>query len=137
MRKKIVWILVLVLIAALCAVLLLTYDFGRQPFQGLNAEDLADVQIHVIAGTRDFPAEVDNFQPLVELLREVRIYGETDLWQNLSGGNTVLELTYRDGRETTLYVLGRFFVIDGTGYAARYKPCAALSEYARDLVNLR
>lgn len=137
MQKRQILILLICALLVLCAVVLFTLDFGRQPFKDLIAEDLISAHIHVIAGTRDFESEVEDFQPLVEFLREIRIYRETEQWQNLSGGNTILELTYRDGRKTTLFVMHRMFVIDGAGYAAKYKPCAALIEYADKMVRLK
>ena len=122
------------LLAALAAGFLF---YGRKPFQGLEAADIAVASVTLIPP--DVTLELDEAEmgTLAELLGEVRITRPDQSWTEYAGQAVQFTVTFTDGTLTEVTDYNPFLIIDGTGYRTAYEPCEALNRFANELLRER
>ena len=122
------------LLAALAAGFLF---YGRKPFQGLEAADIAEAA--VLVGPPDVTLELEGAEigTLAELLGDVRITRPDQSYTEYAGQTVLFTLTMTDGTETSVGAFNPFLIIDGTGYRTAYEPCEALNRFANELLRER
>ena len=122
------------LLAALAAGFLF---YGRKPFQGLEAADIAVASVTLIPP--DVTLELDEAEmgTLAELLEEVRITRPDQSWTEYAGQAVQFTVTFTDGTLTEVTDYNPFLIIDGTGYRTAYEPCEALNRFANELLRER
>ena len=122
------------LLAALAAGLLF---WGRRPFRGLEAADIASASVTLMPP--DVTLELDEAEmgTLAELLGEVRITRPDQSWTEYAGQAVQFTVTFADGTETEVTGYNPFLIIDGTGYRTAYEPCEALNRFANELLRQR
>ena len=122
------------LLAALAAGLLL---YGRKPFRGLEAVDIAAVSVTLIPPDVTLELDETEMGTLAELLGEVRITRPDQSWTEYAGQAVQFTVTFTDGTETEVTGYNPFLIIDGTGYRTAYEPCEALNRFANELLRQR
>ena len=122
------------LLAALAAGFLF---YGRKPFQGLEAADIAVASVTLIPP--DVTLELDEAEmgTLAELLGEVRITRPDQSYTEYAGQAVQFTVTFADGTGTEVTDYNPFLIIDGTGWRTAYGPCEALNNFANDLLRER
>ena len=125
---------VLAVLLALAAGLLF---WGRRPFRGLEAADIAEAA--VLVGPPDVTLELEGAEigTLAELLGDVRITRPDQSYTEYAGQTVLFTLTMTDGTETSVGAFNPFLIIDGTGYRTAYEPCEALNRFANELLRER
>ena len=97
--------------------------WGRRPFRGLEAADIAAAT--VLVGPPDVTLELDagEIETLADLLADVRI--------------TRPDQSYSEYAGQTVTAYNPFLIIDGTGWRTAYAPCEALNRFANELLRER
>ena len=94
--------------------------WGRRPFRGLEAADIAAAT--VLVGPPDVTLELDagEIETLADLLADV-----------------LFTVTMADGTAANVTAYNPFLIIDGTGWRTAYAPCEALNRFANELLRER
>ena len=122
------------LLAALAAGFLF---YGRKPFQGLEAADIAVASVTLIPPDVTLELNEAEMGTLAELLGEVRITRPDQSWTEYAGQAVQFTVTFTDGTVTEVTDYNPFLIIDGTGYRTAYEPCEALNRFANELLRER
>ena len=122
------------LLAALAAGLLF---YGRKPFRGLGAGDIASASVALMPPHVTLGLDGAEMGTLAELLGEVRITRPDQSWTEYAGQAVQFTVTFTDGTETEVTGYNPFLIIDGTGYRTAYEPCEALNRFANELLRQR
>ena len=111
--------------------------WGRRPFQGLEAADIAAASVTL--GPPDVTLELDTaeIETLAELLGDLRITRPDQSYTEYAGQAVQFAVTFADGTETVVTDYNPFLIIDGTGWRTAYEPCEALNSFANDLLRER
>lgn len=122
------------LLAALAAGFLF---YGRKPFQGLEAADIAVASVTLIPP--DVTLELDEAEigTLAGLLGDVRITLPDQSYTEYEGQGVLFTVALRDGTVAEVGAYNPFLIIDGTGYRTAYEPCEALNRFANELLRER
>ena len=104
--------------------------WGRRPFRGLEAADIAAAT--VLVGPPDVTLELDagEIETLADLLADVRITRPDQSYSEYAGQTVLFTVTMADGTAA-------FLIIDGTGWRTAYAPCEALNRFANELLRER
>ena len=111
--------------------------WGRRPFQGLEAADIAAASVTL--GPPDVTLELDTaeIETLAELLGDLRITRPDQSYTEYAGQAVLFTVAMADGTETTVTAFNPFCIIDGTGWRTAYEPCEALNRFANELLRER
>ncbi len=100
--------------------------WGRRPFRGLEAADIAAAT--VLVGPPDVTLELDAGE--IET-RPDQSYSE------YAGQTVLFTVTMADGTAANVTAYNPFLIIDGTGWRTAYAPCEALNRFANELLRER
>lgn len=76
----------------------------------------------------------EQIEEMVELMEAVVINEKDDTYNQYGGQWVQFDITYDDGRETSIAVYTPFIIINYEGYRADHKPCQALAAFAESIV---
>ena len=129
-------------VALLCcaAVLLATGGllfWGRRPFRGLEAADIAAVSVTLRPPDVTLELNTEEIETLAELLGDLRITRPDQSYTEYAGQAVQFTVTFADGTETVVTDYNPFLIIDGTGWRTAYEPCEALNRFANELLRER
>ena len=125
---------VLAVLLALAAGLLF---WGRRPFRGLEAADIAAATVLVAPPDVTLELDAGEIETLAELLRDLRITRPDQSYTEYTGQAVQFTVTFADGTEAEVMDYNPFLIIDGTGWRTAYGPCEALNNFANDLLRER
>ena len=100
--------------------------WGRRPFRGLEAADIAAAT--VLVGPPDVT---------LDLLADVRITRPDQSYSEYAGQTVLFTVTMADGTAANVTAYNPFLIIDGTGWRTAYAPCEALNRFANELLRER
>ena len=120
-----------VILAALTAAVLIAR--GKMPYQDLKASEVVSAAVRLSPPDETVP--IADPEELVALLKEVVIYREDNSYTEYSGQAVTFTLTMADGSQEEITAYSPFFIVNGTGYRAKYEPCEQLSRHANQLRN--
>ena len=108
--------------------------WGRRPFRGLEAADIAAAT--VLVGPPDVTLELDagEIETLADLLADVRITRPDQSYSEYAGQTVLFTVTMADGTAANVTAYNPFLIIDGTGWRTAYAPCEALNRFANELL---
>ena len=111
--------------------------WGRRPFRGLEAADIAAAT--VLVGLPDVTLELDagEIETLADLLADVRITRPDQSYSEYAGQTVLFTVTMADGTAANVTAYNPFLIIDGTGWRTAYAPCEALNRFANELLRER
>ncbi|WP_419012530.1 hypothetical protein [Dysosmobacter sp.] len=121
---------VLAVLLALAAGLLF---WGRRPFRGLEAADIASASVTLRPPDVTLELNGAEIEALAELLGDLRITWPDQSYTEYAGQAVQFTVTFADGTETEVTDYNPFLIIDGTAYA----PCEALNRFANELLRER
>ena len=106
--------------------------WGRRPFRGLEAADIAAAT--VLVGPPDVTLELDagEIETLADLLADVRITRPDQSYSEYAGQTVLFTVTMADGTAANVTAYNPFLIIDGTGWRTAYAPCEALNRSHSD-----
>ena len=122
------------LLAALAAGLLF---WGRRPFRGLEAADIASASVTLMPPDVTLELDETEMGTLAELLGDLRITRPDQSWTESAGQAVQFTVTFAGGTETEVTAYNPFLIIDGTGWRTAYEPCEALNRFANELLRQR
>ena len=125
---------VLAVLLALAAGLLF---WGRRPFRGLEAADIAAASVTLMPPDVTLELNTEEIETLAALLGDLRITQPDQSYTEYTGQAVLFTVTFADGTETEVTDYNPFLIIDGTGYRAAYEPCEALNRFANELLRER
>ncbi len=129
MKKIISVVLVLIFAFSLVA----CSEKNEKPYKDLVASDVVSATVTLSPPNKTI--QIDDIEKLVSLLRDIVIYEKDNSYSEYNGQSVLFTLTMTDGRKEQARPFGDFFVINGTGYRTKYKPCEKLSNYANELLD--
>jgi len=129
MRKKMVFLPLLVLFAALAA-LAGRHFIGSRPFRDLRDGEIVSASVQLMPPDVTLTLTDDECRALEGLLREVVIYERDGSWNSYCGQAVVYTVALADGTEHTVSSFSPFLIIDGIGYRTKHKTCEALNRFA-------
>ena len=106
---------------------------GERPYKDLKASDVASVSVTLSPPNKTI--QIDDIEKMVSLLRDIVIYEEDNSYSEYMGQGVLFTITMLDGSKQELQAYNPFFVINGTGYKTKYKPCEKLTNYANELLD--
>ena len=111
--------------------------WGRRPFRGLEAADIAAAT--VLVAPPDVTRELDagEIETLADLLADVRITRPDQSYSEYAGQTVLFTVTMADGTAANVTAYNPFLIIDGTGWRTAYAPCEALNRFANELLRER
>lgn len=129
MRKVISLVLALIFMLSLigCA------EQSEKPYNDLKASDVASATVTLSPPNKTI--QIDDIERLVSLLNNIVIYEEDNSYGEYYGQGILFTLKKIDGSKEELQAYNSFFVINGTGYKTKYKPCESLSNFANELLD--
>lgn len=125
---------VLAVLLALAAGLLF---WGRRPFRGLEAADIAAASVTLMPPDVTLELDAGEIETLAELLGYLRITRPDQSYTEYTGQAVLFTVTFADGTETEVMEYNPFLILDGTGYRTAYEPCEALNSFANELLRER
>lgn len=125
---------VLAVLLALAAWLLF---WGRRPFRGLEAADIAAASVTLMPPDVTLELDAGEIETLAELLGDLRITRPDQSYTEYAGQAVQFAVTFADGTETEVMEYNPFLILDGTGYRTAYEPCEALNSFANELLRER
>ena len=107
------------------------------PFSELSSDDISSISVYAIPP--DETVTVDDMaqiETIVEILRTVVIYQESDEWKEPSGGQGVFfTITKTTGEVLVVRPYGQQLIIDEQGYRAEYQPSENLNRIASTVLD--
>ncbi len=129
MKKIISVVLVLIFVFSLVG----CSEKNEKPYKDLVASDVASATVTFSPPNKT--VQIDDIEKLVSLLRDIVIYEKDNSYSEYNGQSVIFTLTMTDGRKEQARPFGDFFVINGTGYKTKYKPCEELANFANGLLD--
>lgn len=127
MKKNIVNIVCVLIIAiAACTGIACQNDKEVNPFSALSVDDIDSVTVHY--QPQDESYEIQNIDKLVNVLREVVVYGKDESANEMNGASVTYTLKKKDGTEIVVTSLNPYILIDGVGYKAPKESCEKIDE---------
>lgn len=128
--KKIISIVLVLIFAFSCVG---CAEQSEKPYKDLKASDVASAIVTLSPPNKT--VQIEDIEKLVSLLCDIVIYEEDNSYGEYYGQGVLFTLTMNDGREEEIMAYNPFFIINGTGYKTKYKPCEKLSNYANELLD--
>ena len=133
-RKRVALLCCAAVLLALAAGLLF---WGRRPFRGLEAADIAAVSVTLMPPDVTLELNTEEIETLAGLLGDLRITRPDQSYTEYAGQAVQFTVTFADGTKTEVTDYNPFLIIDGTGWRTAYEPCEALNSFANDLLRER
>ena len=125
---------VLAVLLALAAGLLF---WGRRPFRGLEAADIAAASVTLMPPDVTLELNTEEIETLAAMLGDLRITRPDQSYTEYTGQAVLFTVTFADGTETEVTDYNPFLIVDGTGWRTAYEPCEALNNFANELLRER
>ena len=120
-------------VAVVAVTVLLWHPWGKRPFRGLEAEDIASASIELLPPDQE--VAVEDIDELVPYLQQLMIYQPDQSYSEYAGQAVVITLEMKDGSRLEIVGYNPFVVIDGVGYRCKYEPSEVLNRYANQLLS--
>ena len=124
---------ILGIIVLVCAIFIGKAFIGARPFKDLTVKDIEKVTVNLIPPDINYAFTEEEVNELVHILNRVVIYKEDNSYKDYDGQAVIFTITKTDGTQISINAYNPFIIIDGTGYKAKYKPCAELISLANNL----
>ena len=111
--------------------------WGRRPFRGLEAADIAAASVTLMPPDVTLELDAAEIETLAELLGDLRITRPDQSYTEYTGQAVLFTVTFADGTETEVTDYNPFLIVDGTGWRTAYEPCEALNNFANELLRER
>ena len=111
--------------------------WGRRPFRGLEAADIAAATVLVAPPDVTLELDAGEIETLADLLADVRITRPDQSYSEYAGQTVLFTVTMADGTAANVTAYNPFLIIDGTGWRTAYAPCEALNRFANELLRER
>lgn len=134
MRKRYAALLICAAVILAAGVLL---SWGRRPFRGLEAAEIASASVHLAPPDVTLVLDEAEIGTLAGLLGDVRITLPDQSYTEYEGQGVLFTVALRDGTVAEVVAYNPFLIIDGTGYRTAYEPCEALNRFANELLRER
>lgn len=122
-----VMMIVFVLSFAGCA------EQGQKPYKDLKNFDIVSATVTLSPPNKTI--QINDIEKLVSLLNDIVVYEEDNSYGEYMGQGVLFTITMLDGSKQELQADNTFFVINGTGYKTKYRPCEKLTDYANELLD--
>ena len=132
MKKRTIGISLISILSAAAIMLLFAVVSGRKPYKNLEASQIVSAAVQLSPPGKTI--QITEIKELVDLLKDVVIYGEDNSYTEYDGQGVTFTLVMTDGTQTSIMAYNPFLVVDGVGYKAKYEPCEALNHYANMLL---
>lgn len=133
MKKRLIVIAAVIVIAVITVLLLAPRIIGKKPFKNIQASDIDAATAHLYPP--DTVIQIDDLDTFAGLLRELVIYQRKEpSYPPPAGGEVVFTLYLSDGSQMEISEDNTFLEIDGVSYRVKYAPSEALQSFAYGLL---